>query len=153
MMSLGLLAVAVLLALAVVPVLLRIINGPTMLDRAVAADMLAVIAVMALAVEAARTRSALPGAAMLAITAFAFLGTIAIARFVGRADSGTSQAAAHRAEPYASADRSDVAATGSSSAPAEPSTPPAERGTAAGSPVDDPRCERAAERGEGEPRG
>lgn len=98
--ELGLLIVGVILAASAVPVVYRIIVGPTILDRAVASDMLVVLTVMAFGLYAAQNRSTYAGTAMLSLTALAFLSTVAIARFVSREDPGAggrpaSQESAH----------------------------------------------------------
>lgn len=84
--DLGILVVAGLLAVAALPVLHRIIAGPTILDRAVASDMLVVLVVMGMAVYTAWSRTVLAGTAMLSLTALAFLSTVAVARFAARED-------------------------------------------------------------------
>lgn len=88
----GLLIVAVILAIAAVPVVYRIIVGPTILDRAVASDMLVVITVMSFGLYAAHNRTTYAGTAMLSLTALAFLATVAVARFVSREDPGAGGA-------------------------------------------------------------
>lgn len=75
---------AVLLALAALPTVHRIVVGPTILDRTVATDMLVVLMVLGLALYSAGTRSTWAVTAMLSLTAFAFVGTVAVARFVAR---------------------------------------------------------------------
>lgn len=87
-LELALLASAVLLALAALPVLYRLIVGPSILDRAVASDMFSVLLVLALGLFVALTRSGDAVPAMLVVTAFAFLGSVAVARFVVREDQG-----------------------------------------------------------------
>lgn len=88
----GLLIIAAVLAVAAIPVVHRIVVGPTILDRAVATDMLVVLLVMAMALEAVARRSVHAGAAMLSMTALAFLSTIAVARFVAREDADAADA-------------------------------------------------------------
>lgn len=85
-MATGILIAAVILTLAALPVVHRIIAGPTILDRAVGADMLVVLVVMGFGLYCAQTRSVYAEAAMLSLTALAFLSTVAIARFVARED-------------------------------------------------------------------
>lgn len=101
----GLLIVAAILGVAAIPVVHRIVVGPTILDRAVASDMLVVLLVMAMTVYAASARSVHAGAAMLSMTALAFLSTVAIARFVARED-------ASGAPPADADERADADGTG-----------------------------------------
>lgn len=105
----GLLLVAAILTIAAIPVVHRIIVGPTILDRAVASDMLVVLLVMAMTVYAASTRSVHAGAAMLSMTALAFLSTVAIARFVAREDQPAAPAADEGEEPDVIDARADIA--------------------------------------------
>lgn len=90
--SIGLLVVAAILAVAGILIVHRAVVGPTILDRAVASDMLMVLMVMVLACYAAWSRTTYPGAAMLALTALGFLSTVALARFVAREDSAPTSA-------------------------------------------------------------
>ncbi|WP_347041363.1 monovalent cation/H+ antiporter complex subunit F [Brachybacterium nesterenkovii] len=108
-LSTGLLIVAAILAIAAIPVVHRIIVGPTILDRAVASDMLVVLLVMAMTVYAASARSVHAGAAMLSMTALAFLSTVAIARFVAREDQPAAPAAEAGEEPDVIDARPDIA--------------------------------------------
>lgn len=97
----GILIIAVVLALAAVPVVHRIVIGPSILDRTVASDMLVVLLVMAMALHAAYTRSTHGGVAMLSLTALAFLSSVAIARFVAREDvPGGSGGEGHQADDH-----------------------------------------------------
>lgn len=89
----GLLVVAAILVLAFLAVIHRMVVGPTILERAVASDMLLVLAVLGLALYAAVRGPEVTMTAMLGITATGFLTTVAIARFLGR------QEAARRADP------------------------------------------------------
>lgn len=74
----GLFAVAAALAVW------RIIRGPSILDRLIASDVLIAVLLGALAVQmvARHTIDTLP--VMLALAACAFLGTVAVARYVSR---------------------------------------------------------------------
>lgn len=106
----GLLIVAGLLTIAALPVIHRIIVGPSILDRALASDMLVVLLVMAFAVYSADSGTTYAFSAMLALTALAFLATVAVARFVAREDTATArqvkegQARAHPAPGSHAAD-------------------------------------------------
>ena len=81
-----LLACAAVLALTMLSVVVRMIIGPTILDRAVATDMLVVLLVIAMALYTAWSGEAWAGPAMLGLTGLAFIGTVAFARFVARED-------------------------------------------------------------------
>lgn len=85
--QIGVLILGAILALSAVIATVRIVVGPTILDRAVASDYYVVICVIALALVSAWTRSTLYLTAMLALTGLAFIGTISLARFVSRQDS------------------------------------------------------------------
>jgi multicomponent Na+:H+ antiporter subunit F len=87
--------IAVILALAALPTVYRMIVGPTILDRAVASDMLIVLVVAGMALYTASTGSSYAVAPMLGLTALAFVGTLAVARFVSRERSMPLRAAQH----------------------------------------------------------
>lgn len=73
-----------LLAVAASLCLIRMVMGPTMLDRAVASDVFIAVVAIGLGVEAALNDhdTTVPVLAVLALVAF--LGTVSIALFVGR---------------------------------------------------------------------
>jgi multicomponent Na+:H+ antiporter subunit F len=73
--------VTVLLAAGTALTLIRVIRGPSVLDRIVATDVLLAISVVALACVAALTRdsTALPILAVLSI--LGFTGSVSVARF------------------------------------------------------------------------
>jgi multicomponent Na+:H+ antiporter subunit F len=77
-------AVTVLLAVGGGLTVVRIVRGPTTLDRIVATDVLLAIIVVAVAAEAAITRdaTALPILAVLSI--LGFTGSVSVARFATR---------------------------------------------------------------------
>lgn len=75
------------LAIAALLVVYRMVVGPTIMDRAVATDLLMVIIVLALALYSARSQAAWAGPAMLAVTGTAFISTVTFARFVAREDT------------------------------------------------------------------
>ncbi|MCS6712209.1 hypothetical protein JSY14_09300 [Brachybacterium sp. EF45031] len=79
-----LLMVAAVHALAAAMVIHRMIVGPTILDRAVAVDLLTVLLVMGIALYTAETGATWGVVAMLSLTACAFVATLAVARFVAR---------------------------------------------------------------------
>jgi multicomponent Na+:H+ antiporter subunit F len=78
--------IGIVLGLAAVPCVARIILGPTILDRAVGSDMLVMIVVSLLALYCVVTDTTYPVVSMIALAAFAFIGTLALARFVSRED-------------------------------------------------------------------
>ncbi|RIV37434.1 monovalent cation/H+ antiporter complex subunit F [Micromonospora radicis] len=79
--------VTALLAVAGALTLTRIIRGPSILDRAVATDVLLAIIVAAIATEAAYSRdgTALPVLVVLAV--LGFVGSVSVARFAARRNS------------------------------------------------------------------
>ncbi|MCT1709297.1 hypothetical protein HMPREF3157_06685 [Dermabacter sp. HMSC06F07] len=81
-----LLCAAIALGLISIPIVYRMIVGPTVLDRAVALDMLVVQVIMGLALYSAWTATTFAIIPALALSATAFIGTLALARFVARAD-------------------------------------------------------------------
>lgn len=83
-----LLVFAVVLALTMLSVVVRMIIGPTILDRAVATDMLVVLLVIGMALYTAEAGAAWAGPALLGLTGLAFIATVAFARFVAREDPG-----------------------------------------------------------------
>lgn len=89
------------LAAAALSVVLRMIIGPTILDRAVSTDVLVVLVVMGMALHVAHTRTDWAGPAMLAITGLAFIATVTFARFVARevAASPRAESGRHPEEP------------------------------------------------------
>ncbi|SDQ61636.1 monovalent cation/H+ antiporter complex subunit F [Thermostaphylospora chromogena] len=80
-MTIVVIASGVLLAVAALLTLIRLVIGPTVLDRAVAFDVLLAIIVIALGVEAVYNRhtSSLP--ILLVLSIVGFVSTIAIVRF------------------------------------------------------------------------
>lgn len=65
----------------------RIIRGPSILDRALATDVLLAIAICGLGAEMALNRHTDTLVVMLALAMFAVVGSISIARFMGRQDA------------------------------------------------------------------
>ena len=84
--SVVLLVLGAVLALTAVAVVVRMIIGPTILDRAVATDMLVVLLVLGLALYTAHAEAPWALPAMLTLTGLAFIGTVTFARFVARED-------------------------------------------------------------------
>jgi multicomponent Na+:H+ antiporter subunit F len=83
-LDVALMVIAGILALAALPAVHRMIVGPTILDRAVASDMLIVLVVAGMALYTSATGTGYAVAPMLGLTALAFVGTLAVARFVSR---------------------------------------------------------------------
>ncbi|MFD4421323.1 monovalent cation/H+ antiporter complex subunit F [Agromyces sp. NPDC058484] len=65
----------------------RIIRGPTILDRALATDVLLAIAICALGAEMAINRHTDTLVVMLVLAMFAIVGSISIARFMSKQDA------------------------------------------------------------------
>jgi multicomponent Na+:H+ antiporter subunit F len=76
--------VSALLFAAVSLVLVRIIRGPTTLDRIVAVDVLLAVVVCAIAAEAAYTRDATSLPILVVLSVLGFIGSVAVARFSPR---------------------------------------------------------------------
>jgi multicomponent Na+:H+ antiporter subunit F len=64
--------------------LVRLVRGPTLADRVVAADLLLVLLSLTIAVDAARTRDGTYLSVMLIVAVLGFLGTTTVARFIER---------------------------------------------------------------------
>ncbi len=82
--EIALLVLAGVLCLAALPVAHRMVVGPTILDRAVATDMLVVMVVIGLGLYTAWSGAEWAGVSMLALSGLAFIGTVTVARFVAR---------------------------------------------------------------------
>ena len=76
-----LLACMAILLIAAVCTVARLTMGPTLLDRAVALDMLVAIAICALALEAALNRHTHTLPILLVLTLLGFVGSVSVARF------------------------------------------------------------------------
>jgi multicomponent Na+:H+ antiporter subunit F len=81
----GLLA-GIMFGVGAIAAIARIITGPSILDRALATDVLLAIAMCALGTEMAINRHTDTLVVLLVLAVFAILGSIAIARFIGRQD-------------------------------------------------------------------
>jgi multicomponent Na+:H+ antiporter subunit F len=79
-------AAAAVLAVAAVLVLVRMTLGPTMLDRALAFDVLVAMTICAVAVDAALRRTAENLPLVLVATLLGFVGSVAFARFTPGSD-------------------------------------------------------------------
>ncbi|KWV33561.1 monovalent cation/H+ antiporter complex subunit F [Micromonospora rifamycinica] len=78
--------VTVLLAVAGALTLTRIVRGPSVLDRAVATDVLLAIVVAAVATEAAYSRDATALPILVVLAILGFVGSVSVARFASRRD-------------------------------------------------------------------
>ena len=76
--------VSTLLFAAVFLVLIRIVRGPTTLDRIVAVDVLLAIVVCAVAAEAAYTHDATSLTILVVLSILGFIGSVSVARFSPR---------------------------------------------------------------------
>lgn len=81
-MSIITVAVAVLLAAGIVLALIRIVRGPSTLDRIVGTDVLLAITLCAIAAEAASTRDATGLPILLGLALLGAIGSVAVGRFV-----------------------------------------------------------------------
>lgn len=79
----GILVTALLFAAASL-VLVRIVRGPTTLDRIVAVDVLLAVVVCAVAAEAAYTRDATSLPILVVLSILGFIGSVSVARFAPR---------------------------------------------------------------------
>ncbi|MGW1988845.1 monovalent cation/H+ antiporter complex subunit F [Embleya sp. NPDC001921] len=79
-------AVIVLLGAAAVAALVRLVRGPSTLDRAVAVDMLLAVMLAAIAAEATLNRHTTTVPVLLALALVGFLGSVSIVRFSARED-------------------------------------------------------------------
>lgn len=95
------------LSLSTLAAVWRTAVGPTILDRVAASDVVVVNVVLALALYVAQTRSRLALALILAMTLLAFLGNVAVTRFVTRESQKSTDAAQNR--PQGSGTRSEQA--------------------------------------------
>lgn len=73
---------SILLTLAAFGAVVRMIKGPALLDRVLAADVLLVVLASALIVEMAARRTTDHLALVVAITLIGFVGSVTVARFV-----------------------------------------------------------------------
>jgi multicomponent Na+:H+ antiporter subunit F len=70
------------LTAAALLVLVRIVRGPTMLDRVIATDVLVAVIVCAVGVEAAVFRHGTTLPVLLTVSLFAFISAVSVARFI-----------------------------------------------------------------------
>lgn len=85
---------AILLGLTGLVCLIRIVRGPTMLDRAVASDVFIAATIGALAVYAALQRDATILPALVSLSFVAFMGSVAIARYTNPDEPGSHKESA-----------------------------------------------------------
>jgi len=93
---------AVILGLAALLTLVRIVRGPTILDRMIASDVLYTVLLLGLGVVMLADEASRTIVIMLVLSATAFLSTIAVARYVSKQDRGATP-------PLESADREEDA--------------------------------------------
>lgn len=82
MMLVAVVISAVMLVVAAAGAIYRLGRGPSLLDRVLAADVLLIIIVSAVAVDAVYRRSTDSVPLMATITIVGFIGSVAVARFV-----------------------------------------------------------------------
>jgi multicomponent Na+:H+ antiporter subunit F len=70
------------LFVAALLVLVRIVRGPTMLDRVIATDVLVAVIVCAVGLEAAVFRHGTTLPVLLTVSLFAFISAVSVARFI-----------------------------------------------------------------------
>lgn len=75
---------AALLAVAAICALVRIVLGPSLPDRVVALDAIALLAICAIGLAALATRAAAMLDAAMAMALVSFVGTVALARYAER---------------------------------------------------------------------
>ncbi|MEV4736806.1 MULTISPECIES: monovalent cation/H+ antiporter complex subunit F [unclassified Microbacterium] len=88
-MNLLLLVIMVVFGVAAILTILRIVRGPSILDRAVASDVLLTEVLCVLGAEMAINGHTRTIPVMLIIAAIGVFGSIAVARFVARRDNTT----------------------------------------------------------------
>jgi multicomponent Na+:H+ antiporter subunit F len=81
------LAAGVMFGVGAIAAMVRVVRGPSILDRALATDVLLAIAMCALGAEMAINRHTDTLIVLLVLALFAIVGSIAIARFIGKEDA------------------------------------------------------------------
>lgn len=79
-------AAAVLLGAAVVPLLVRLTIGPTILDRSVALDVVMALTIVAVCLVTVATGEVYALPVLLALSTAGFVGAVSIARFASGSD-------------------------------------------------------------------
>ncbi|BCJ67098.1 monovalent cation/H+ antiporter complex subunit F [Polymorphospora rubra] len=80
-------AVTALLSTAAVLAIVRIVRGPTLLDRVVATDVLLAVLMGAIGAEAAFNRHATTLPILVVLSILGFVGSVSVVRFAARDDS------------------------------------------------------------------
>ena len=81
-------AAVVALTIALFATMIRLIGGPSTLDRLISLDTLVAVAQCGIGVYIAWTKDTTPAAAMVALALVAFLGSVSVARFRVNDSSG-----------------------------------------------------------------
>ena len=81
------LVAGVMFGIGAIAAIIRIITGPSILDRALATDVLLAIAICALGAEMAINKHTDTLVVMLILAMFAVVGSISIARFMAKQDA------------------------------------------------------------------
>ncbi|SNY68935.1 monovalent cation/H+ antiporter complex subunit F [Paractinoplanes atraurantiacus] len=79
-----------LLALGAGLALIRVVRGPSVLDRIVATDVLLAVIVMAIAAEAAFSRDATGLPILVVLSILGFTGAVSVARFTSAASAASA---------------------------------------------------------------
>lgn len=69
------------LTIALFAIMIRLVGGPSTLDRMISLDMLAAVAQGGIGIYIAWTKDTTPAAALVALALVAFLGSTSVARF------------------------------------------------------------------------
>ena len=80
-------AAGVMFGVGAIAAVIRVIKGPSILDRALATDVLLAIAICALGAEMAINRHTDTLVVLLVLAMFAVVGSISIARFMAKQDA------------------------------------------------------------------
>lgn len=80
-------AAGIMFGVGAIAAVVRIIRGPSILDRALATDVLLAIAICALGAEMALNRHTDTLVVLLILAMFAIVGSISIARFMAKQDA------------------------------------------------------------------
>lgn len=75
-----------LFAAGAIAALYRVVTGPSLLDRVIASDVLLVTVMCALGSEMAINHHTTTLPLLLILAAFAFIGSVSVAKFMGRKD-------------------------------------------------------------------
>ena len=86
-LSVATVAAGIMFGIGAIAAVIRIIRGPSILDRALATDVLLAIAICALGAEMAINKHTDTLVVMLVLAMFDIVGSIAIARFMAKQDA------------------------------------------------------------------